>query len=269
MEKLPAQDVLLEKRAGIARISINRPQKMNAFTLRTLEEIVASFHDAWFDNQVGVIVLTGVGDRAFCVGADISAREGEAEDQTTRMGLMELHSEVLHMIRNVPKPVIARVNGYAIGGGHVFALLCDLTIAASTATFGQVGPKVGSYDAGFGAAFLARVVGEKKAREIWYLCRRYSAEQALQMGLANVVVPPGDLDAEVEKWCGEILEKSPTALALLKAGFNADTDQVWGIERMQKHSLHMYYESAEAAEGRSAFLEKRTPNFSQFRRVSY
>lgn len=269
MYKSPTHDVLLGKRGGVARITINRPQKMNAFTLRTLEEIVASFQEAWYDNEIGVIVLTGEGDRAFCVGSDISAREGEKEDQSTKMGLMELHSQVVHMIRNVPKPVIARVNGYAIGGGHVFSLLCDLTIASTKAVFGQVGPKVGSYDAGFGAAFLARIVGEKKAREIWYLCRRYSAEQALQMGLVNVVVPPEELDAEVERWCQEILEKSPTALAFMKAGFNADTDHVWGIERMQKQSLHMYYESAEAMEGRDAFTEKRSPNFSRFRRVSY
>jgi dihydroxynaphthoic acid synthetase len=269
MAKPDAKEVLLEKTGGVARISINRPQKLNAFTLRTLEEIVDAMHEAWFDKEVGVVVLTGVGDRGFCVGSDISARTGEVEEQTTRMGLFELHSQVLHMIRNMPKPVIARVNGYAIGGGHVFALLCDLTIASSTAMFGQVGPRVGSYDAGFGAAYLARVVGEKKAREIWYLCRRYTAEQALQMGLVNVVVPPEDLDKEVDQWCREILEKSPTAIALMKSGFNADTDQVWGIERMQKHSLHMYYESAEAAEGRHAFEQKRKPEFGKFRRVSY
>ncbi len=252
------EDILLDKTDGVARITINRPKVMNAFRGQTTEELIGAFGDAGWDKSIGVIVLAGAGDRAFCTGGDQSAHDGQYDGRgTIGMPVEQLHS----VIREVPKPVIARVQGYAIGGGNVLATLCDLTIASDKAIFGQVGPKVGSVDPGWGTAYLAQVVGEKRAREIWYLCRRYTAEQALQMGLCNAVVPHDQLDAEVDKWCAEILEKSPTAIALAKSSFNASTEAIRGIGALGFQALNLYYQSAESKEGVKAFLEKRKPNF--------
>lgn len=264
------EEILFDRSEGVARITINRPQRLNAFTARTLQEIVDAINRAWFDREVGVVVLTGAGDRAFCTGGDQTIRGAEGYGQEAPgMGLLEAHSLAIYQIRSIPKPVIARVNGYAIGGGQVLQLVCDISIASETARFGQAGPRVGSFDAGFGAAYLARTVGEKKAREIWYTCRQYSAQQALEMGLVNAVVPPDRLDDEVAAWCGELLAKSPRALAFLKASFNADTDHLWGMEAVTKHALHLYYASDEAIEGRNAFVEKRPADFARFRQEAY
>ncbi len=262
---MPFEDVLYEGRDGVAWITINRPQVRNAFRSRTVDELVAAFRRAWGDPDIGVVVLTGAGDKAFCSGGDQKERRdsgyGEAE-QGIGLDVASLHA----VIRNIPKPVIAMVNGYAIGGGHVLHVLCDLSIAADTAIFGQTGPRVGSVDPGFGTAFLARVVGEKKAREIWYMCRQYTAEEALAMGLVNKVVPANQLRAEVEAWCAELLEKSPTALQLAKYSFNADTDHIHGITEMGFSALELYYQTPEAMEGRNAFVEKRKPDFRGARR---
>jgi 2-ketocyclohexanecarboxyl-CoA hydrolase len=254
------QDILYEKKDGVAWITINRPAVRNAFRAQTVDEMVAAFRDAWADGDVGVVVLTGAGDKAFCSGGDQKEREaGGYGGGKSGIGLdvASLHS----VIRNIPKPVIAMVNGYAIGGGHVLHVLCDLSIAADTAIFGQTGPRVGSVDPGFGTAYLAHVVGEKKAREIWYLCRQYTAQEALEMGLVNKVVPAAQLRAEVEQWCRELLEKSPTALKLAKYSFNADTDHIHGITEMGFSALELYYQTPEAQEGRNAFIEKRKPEF--------
>ena len=242
------EDIRLEKKDGIARVTIDRPKVMNAFRGRTTEELIDAFQDAGWDKSIGVIVLTGAGDRAFCTGGDQSAHDGSYDGGHAVM-------------REIPKPVIARVQGYAIGGGNVLATLCDLTIASEKAIFGQVGPKVGSVDPGWGTAYLAGIVGEKRAREIWYLCRRYTAEQALQMGLCNAVVPHDQLDAEVDKWCAEILEKSPTAVAIAKASFNAATESIRGIGSLGFQALNLYYQTEESKEGVQAFLEKRKPEF--------
>ncbi len=260
---MPFEDLLYEKKDGVARITINRPQALNAFRTQTLVEMIETFEDAGTDRTVGVIVLTGAGERAFCVGGDAKESAGAAGYSKE---LLEATARVHTLIRDVPVPVIAAVNGYAIGGGHVFHLLCDLSIASETARFGQAGPRVGSFDAGFGSAYMARVVGEKKAREIWYLCRQYSAQEALDMGLVNKVVPPDKLGAEVDDWCQEILTKSPTALKILKASFNADSDSVAGLEKIGFPALWLYYQSEEALEGRKAFLEKRLVDFSKFRK---
>ncbi len=252
------EDILLEKKDGIARITINRPKVMNAFRGRTTEELISAFTDAGWDKSIGVIVLGGAGEKAFCTGGDQSAHDGQYDGRgTIGMPIEQLHG----VMREVPKPVIARVQGYAIGGGNVLATLCDLTIASDKAIFGQVGPKVGSVDPGWGTAYLARVVGEKRAREIWYLCRRYTAEQALQMGLCNAVVPHDQLDAEIDKWCSEIIDKSPTAIAIAKASFNASTDSIRGIGSLGFQALSLYYQTDESKEGVKAFLEKRKPNF--------
>lgn len=252
------EDILFEINDGIADITINRPKVMNAFRGRTCEELIDAFNRAGWDNTVGVIVLGGAGERAFCTGGDQSAHEGQYDGR----GIIGLPVEELHsVIRDVPKPVIARVQGYAIGGGNVLATLCDFTIASEKAVFGQVGPKVGSVDPGFGTAYLARVVGEKKAREIWYLCRRYTANEALAMGLVNKVVPHDELDAEIRRWCGEILERSPTAIAIAKRSFNADTDNIRGISAMGMQALSLFYQTEESREGVRAFNEKRKPNF--------
>jgi naphthoate synthase len=257
---MAVEDIIYEKHDGVAWITINRPEVRNAFRARTVDEMVAAFRDAWADGAVGVVVLTGAGEKAFCSGGDQKER-GDAGYAGGASGIgMDVAS--LHgVIRNIPKPVIAMVNGFAIGGGHVLHVLCDLSIAADTAVFGQTGPRVGSVDPGFGTAFLARVVGEKKAREIWYLCRQYSAQEALQMGLVNKVVPAAQLRAEVELWCRELLEKSPTALKLAKYSFNADTDHIHGITEMGFSALELYYQTPEAQEGRNAFVEKRKPDF--------
>jgi naphthoate synthase len=257
------QDVLYEARDGIAWITINRPEVRNAFRAETVDELIAAFRTAWQDQDVGVAVLTGAGDKAFSAGGDQRARSGTGYGGAPGIGL-DMHG--LHgIIRAIPKPVIAMVNGYAIGGGHVLHVLCDLSIAADHAVFGQVGPKVGSVDPGFGTAYLARLVGEKKAREIWYLCRQYTAEQALAMGLVNAVVPQAELRAETERWCRELLEKSPTALRLAKQSFNADTEHIAGITELGFSALELYYQTDEALEGRNAFLEKRPPRFRQRR----
>jgi 2-ketocyclohexanecarboxyl-CoA hydrolase len=252
-------DVLCETNDGIAWITINRPQVLNAFRAKTVDELIHAFRTAWHDADVGVCVLTGAGERAFSTGGDQSERGASGYGSAGGIGL-DVHG--LHgVIRAIPKPVIAMVNGYAIGGGHVLHVLCDLTIAADTAKFGQVGPRVGSVDPGFGTAYLARLVGEKKAREIWYLCRQYTAEQALAMGLVNAVVPAAELRAETEKWCRELLEKSPTALKLAKQSFNADTEHIAGITELGFAALELYYGTPEAQEGRNAFMEKRPPRF--------
>lgn len=270
------EDILYTKYNGRARITINRPNKLNAFTNLTLQEMIRALVNAWTDKDVGVIIITGAGDRAFSVGGDQSIRTKEGYVNTTsavgdfgelgNLPLANNHALLLQLIRTIPKPVIAMVNGYAIGGGHVIHVVCDLTYASSSARFGQVGPRVGSFDAGYGSAYLARVVGEKKAREIWYLCQQYSAEEAIQMGLVNKVVAPEKLEEEVEKVCDTLLSHSPTALTALKASFNADTESIWGIHTMAGVALNLYYGTDEAMEGRNAFVEKRKPDFGKFRK---
>ncbi len=255
------EDLLYDVRDGAAHITINRPKVMNAFRGKTCEELIHAFQKAGWDKNIGVIVLGGSGDRAFCTGGDQSAHEGQYDGRGT-IGLPI--EEVQSLIRDVPKPVICRVQGYAIGGGNVLATMCDLTIASEKAIFGQVGPKMGSVDPGFGTAYLARVVGEKKAREIWYLCRRYTAAEALAMGLVNAVVPHDQLDAEVTKWCAEIMEKSPTAISIAKRSFNADSENIRGIGTMGMQTLKLYYDGEESREGVNAFNEKRKPNFRKF-----
>lgn len=251
-------DILYEASGGVARITINRPDKYNAFRGQTCEELITAFNRAGWDKSVGVIVLTGAGDKAFCTGGDQSAHDGGYDGR----GLVGLPVEDLQtVIRDMPKPVVARVNGYAIGGGNVLVTCCDLAIASETAQFGQVGPRVGSVDPGFGTALLARTVGEKKAREIWYLCRRYKAQEALEMGLVNRVVPAAELDAEVARWCDEILALSPTAIAIAKRSFNADSESIRGISALGMQTLALFYETAESKEGVNAFMEKRKPRF--------
>ncbi len=255
------QDIVYEARGDAVRISIDRPDVMNAFRGRTVEELIDAVMRAGWDKRVAAVVLAGTGERAFCTGGDQSARTGSYDGRgTVGLPIEELHSA----IRDIPKPVIARVQGFAIGGGNVLATLCDLTIASEKAVFGQVGPKVGSVDPGWGTAYLAHVVGEKKAREIWYMCRRYSAQEALQMGLCNRVVPHERLDAEVDAWCEEIAAKSPMALAIAKRSFNASTEHIRGIGSLGMQALALYYDTAEAKEGVAAFLEKRKPDFRRF-----
>jgi 2-ketocyclohexanecarboxyl-CoA hydrolase len=252
------QDILYDKRDGIATITINRPKVLNAFRAETVEEMLEAMRDAEDDDEIGVVVLGGAGDRAFCSGGDNSSRDGGYGGR----GLVGLPIEELHTaIRDCRKPVIAKVQGYAIGGGNVLATVCDLTIASEKAVFGQVGPRVGSVDPGWGTAFLARHVGDKRAREIWFLCRRYTAAEAFQMGLANKVVPADQLDAEVEAWCREILALSPTAIAIAKRSFNADSENIRGIGALGFEALALYYNTGEAKEGTQAFLEKRRPDF--------
>ena len=252
------KDILFESRDGVARITINRAEKYNAFTAQTCEELIDAFRRAGSDKSVAVIVLTGAGDRAFCTGGDQSAHEGSYGGRgTIGLPIDELQS----LIRDVPKPVIARVQGFAIGGGNVLATLCDLTIASDKAVFGQVGPKVGSVDPGFGTAYLARLVGEKQAREMWYLCRRYSAKEAYDMGLVNAVVPAEKLDEEVDKWCAELKERSPTAIAIAKRSFNVDTEQLRAVSALGFEALALYYGTEESKEGGRAFREKRPPKF--------
>ena len=264
----PYTDIIYEKRDGIATVTINRPEVLNAFRPLTVDELIAAFHDAGDDDEIGVVVLTGAGDRAFCSGGDQKVR-GKEGYQTgagkERMRVPELHTA----IRMIPKPVIAMVNGYAIGGGHVLHVICDLSIASDTAIFGQTGPKVGSFDAGFGTVFLSRIVGEKRAREIWYLCEQYPASEALAMGLVNKVVPPDRLKAETRAWAERILEMSPTALRMLKASFNQDTDWAYGLQAVAHGAVTMFYNSDEAQEGVDAFREKRKPDFSPYRKQSW
>ena len=255
------EDILYDETDGIATITINRPKVYNAFRARTCDEIIHAFNRAGWKKDVGVIVFTGAGDKAFCTGGDQSSHEGQYDGR----GIIGLPVEELQaVIRDVPKPVIARVKGYAIGGGNVLALLCDLTIAGESAVFGQVGPKMGSVDPGFGTAYMARCIGEKRAREVWYLCRRYTARQALEMGLCNAVVPDDQLAAEVRKWCDEIVVKSTTALAIAKRSFNADTANIAGISAMGMQALSMFYGSEESREGGRALKEKRKPEFRKY-----
>mgnify|MGYP002623212711 CR=1 FL=1 len=252
------EDILYDVREGAAWITINRPERMNAFRGRTCDELIHAVNRAGYDDAIGVIVLAGAGDRAFCTGGDQSAHEGQYDGRgTIGLPMEELHAA----LRDVPKPVIARVQGYAIGGGNVLCTICDLTIASDKAVFGQVGPKVGSVDPGYGTAALARVGGEKQSREAWCLCRRYSAAEALALGLVNVVVAPEHLDAEVQRWCDEIIEKSPTALAIAKRSFNMDTAHQSGIAGMGMYALKLYYDTEESREGVRAFQEKRKPDF--------
>jgi 2-ketocyclohexanecarboxyl-CoA hydrolase len=257
-------DVLYEVEDGLATITINRPERMNAFRARTVDELIHCFKRAWADAEVGVVCLTGAGERAFCTGGDQKQRAETGDYGPSESGLFEV--EHLHrLVREIPKPVIAAVSGYAIGGGHVLHLLCDLTIAADNGVFGQTGPRVGSFDAGFGTGYLARVVGEKRAREIWFLCRRYDAATAERWGLVNAVVPAAELRAEVRRWADEILALSPTALRFLKASFNTDTEHLAGVGQLAFTGLGVFVESAEAAEGVRAFSEKRAPDFAPFR----
>ena len=259
-------DIRYEKAEGIAKITINRPRVRNAFRPQTLFDMTAAFHDAREDPSIGVVILTGEGPDAFCSGGDQSVR-GEAgykDDQ----GVPRLNAlDVQRLMRTFPKPIIAMVAGYAIGGGHVLHLLCDLTIAADNARFGQTGPKVGSFDAGFGASYMARIVGQKKAREIWYLCRQYDARQALDMGLVNAVVPLAQLEDETVQWCREILANSPMAIRCLKAAFNADCDGQAGLQELAGNTTMLFYMTQEAQEGRDAFLQKRKPDFTKFPRL--
>jgi 2-ketocyclohexanecarboxyl-CoA hydrolase len=258
------EDILYEKHDGVATITINRPKVLNAFRAQTVEEMLEAMRDAEDDREIGVIVLAGAGNRAFCAGGDNSSRASSADKEAGYggRGLVGLPIEELHSaIRDSRKPVIAKVQGYAIGGGNVLATVCDLTIASEKAQFGQVGPRVGSVDPGWGTAYLSRLVGEKRAREIWFLCRRYTAAEAFQMGLVNKVVPEGELDAEVAAWCQEILALSPTAIAIAKRSFNADSENVRGIGALGFEALALYYNTDEAKEGTAAFLEKRRPDF--------
>jgi 2-ketocyclohexanecarboxyl-CoA hydrolase len=257
------QDILYEVKNGVAWITINRPDKMNAFRGTTCDELIRAFNTAGYDRSVGCIVLAGAGDRAFCTGGDQGAHDGNYDGRgTIGLPMEELHT----VIRDVPKPVIARVQGYAIGGGNVLATICDITICSDKAIFGQVGPKMGSVDPGYGTAFLARVVGEKKAREMWYFCRRYSGEQAVAMGLANLCVPAAELDATVQSWAEELCERSPTALAIAKRSFNMDTAHQAGIAGMGMMALKLYYDTDESREGVAALREKRKPEFRKFAR---
>ncbi len=257
-------DVTFEVENGLARITINRPERYNSFRARTVDELVLAFKRAWVSQDVGVICLTGAGEKAFCTGGDQKQRAETGDYGPSESGLFEIES--LHrVIRDVPKPVIAAVNGFAIGGGHVLHLLCDLTIAAENARFGQTGPRVGSFDAGFGTGLMARAIGEKRAREIWFLCRQYDAAQAVEWGLANKVVPADRLRQEVREWADEILKLSPTALRVLKQSFNADTEHFAGIGQLAFSSLKMFGATDEAKEGITAFNEKRPPDFSAYR----
>ncbi|MDA0268608.1 MAG: 1,4-dihydroxy-2-naphthoyl-CoA synthase [Cyanobacteria bacterium] len=262
------EDIIYEKADGIAKITINRPHKRNAFRPKTVVEMYDAFVNAREDTRIGVILLTGAGPHtdgkyAFCSGGDQSVR-GEAgyidEAGMPRLNVLDLQ----RLIRSMPKVVIAMVAGYAIGGGHVLHVVCDLTIAADNAIFGQTGPKVGSFDGGFGAGYLARLVGQKKAREIWFLCRQYDAQEALAMGLVNTVVPIADLETEAVQWAQEILAKSPTAIRCLKAAFNADCDGQAGLQELAGNATLLYYMTEEGSEGKQAFLEKRPPDFRQY-----
>jgi len=251
---------------SIAKITINRPEVRNAFRPLTVKEMLVAFDLAHEDPKVGAIILTGAGDLAFCSGGDQKVR-GHAgyigEDGIPRLNVLDLQKK----IRSLPKPVVAMVAGYAIGGGHVLHIVCDLTIAADNARFGQTGPKVGSFDGGLGSSYLARIVGQKKAREIWYLCRQYDAQQALDMGLVNTVVPLADLEKETLQWCREMLAHSPLALRCLKSALNADCDGQMGLLDLAGNATLLYYMSEEGREGKQAFLEKRAPDFSKFPRV--
>lgn len=259
-------DIRYEKAEGIAKITINRPEVRNAFRPLTVKEMRQALDDARNDAAVGVVILTGAGDLAFCSGGDQRVRGTGGyvgSDGTPRLNVLDFQRE----IRNCPKPVIAMVAGWCVGGGHVLHMLCDLTIAADNAKFGQTGPRVGSFDGGWGASYMARIVGQKKAREIWFLCRFYSAQEALDMGLVNKVVPLKDLEAETVQWCREILANSPLAIRCLKASLNADCDGQAGLQELAGNATLLYYMTEEGSEGKNAFLEKRRPNYSKFTRL--
>ncbi len=263
------EDITYKKYDGIARIAFNRPEVRNAFRPQTITEMIDAFHHVWEDQEVGVVLLTGEGPspkdgvHAFCAGGDQKVR-GEAgyvgNDGVPRLNVLQLQ----RIIRTMPKPVIALVNGYAIGGGHVLHVICDLSIASENAIFGQTGPIVGSFDGGYGASYLASIVGQKKAREIWYLCRQYTAADALEMGLVNTVVPLEKLEEEGVQWASEILEKSPIAIRFLKAGFNANLDGQTGLQVLAGDATMLFYMTEEGTEGKNAFLEKREPNFRKY-----
>jgi naphthoate synthase len=260
------EDIKLDRTEdGVAKITINRPEVRNAFRPETVLEMQDAFEICRLETSIGVIILTGEGEKAFCSGGDQRVRGAMGYEDS--QGVPGLHVLALQkQIRTLPKPVVAMVAGYAIGGGHVLHLVCDLTIAADNARFGQVGPKMGSFDGGLGSSYLARIVGQKKAREIWFLCRQYSAQEALQMGLVNHVVPLAELEQETLSWCREILQHSPLALRCLKAALNADCDGQMGLLDLAGNATLLYYMTEEAQEGKKAMLEKRKPNFSQFPR---
>ncbi|SDE21313.1 1,4-dihydroxy-2-naphthoyl-CoA synthase [Rhodospira trueperi] len=259
-------DILFDTFEGIARITINRPHVRNAFRPETLEEVMDALHRARLDPDVGAVILCGAGSEAFCAGGDQKVR-GEHGGYKNEAGVNHLNAlDLQRMIRTLPMPVVAMVAGWAIGGGNVLHLVCDLTIAADNARFGQTGPRVGSFDAGFGAGLMARTVGLKKAKEIWFLCRQYDAQQALEMGLVNTVVALADLERETVGWCREMLALSPTALRVLKAGFNADTDGLSGIQELAGNATALFYMTEEGQEGRNAFNEKRSPDFGRYPR---
>jgi len=256
-------DIRYHKYNGIAKVTINRPEKRNAFRPQTVMEMIKAFENAREDPEIGVVILTGEGEQAFCSGGDQSIRgdAGYADGEGVhRLNVLDLQRQ----IRTLPKPVIAMVAGYSIGGGHVLHLVCDLTIAADNAIFGQTGPKVGSFDGGYGSSYMARIVGQKKAREIWYLCKQYSAQEALDMGLVNTVVPLAELEQETVAWAEKILEHSPLSIRLLKSAFNADVDGQTGLQELAGNATLLYYMSEEAQEGRNAFNEKRKPNFRKY-----
>jgi len=258
-------DILYQKTEGIAKITINRPEVRNAFRPLTVFEMSKALEDAREDQSIGVVILTGQGEKAFCSGGDQKIRGDSGykdESGVHRLNVLDFQRQ----LRTCPKPIIAMVAGYAIGGGHVLHLMCDLTIAADNAVFGQSGPRVGSFDGGYGASYLARIVGQKKAREIWFLCRKYDAKQALEMGLVNKVVPLAELENETIKWCKEILANSPIAIRILKAALNADCDGQAGLQELAGNATMLYYMTEEAQEGRNAFNEKRKPDFTKFRR---
>jgi naphthoate synthase len=261
------QDIRLERtKDGIAKITINRPEVRNAFRPQTVQEMIDAFNVCRDDSSIGVVILTGEGDHAFCSGGDQRIRGSGGyvgKDGVPRLNVLDLQK----VIRSLPKPVVAMVAGYAVGGGHVLHVVCDLTIAAENARFGQTGPKVGSFDGGLGSSYLARIVGQKKAREIWYLCRQYDAKQALDMGLVNHVVPLPELEEETLRWCREMLAHSPLALRCLKSALNADCDGQIGLLDMAGNATLLYYMSAEAQEGKNAYVEKRKPDFGKFPRL--
>jgi len=259
------QDIRYEKWDGIAKMTINRPEVRNAFRPQTLFELSEAFAEAREDPEIGVVILTGEGDKAFCSGGDQRIRGDQGyvgKDGVPRLNVLDLQKQ----IRSLPKPVVAMVAGYAVGGGHVLHVVCDLTIAADNARFGQTGPKVGSFDGGFGASYLASMVGQKKAREIWFLCRQYDAKQALEMGMVNAVVPLAELEAETVKWCREMLELSPLALRMLKSSFNAALDGQAGVQELAGNATLLYYMTEEAQEGRNAYVQRRKPDFKRFPR---
>ncbi len=258
-------DIKYHKMQGIAKITINRPEVRNAFRPLTVQEMMQALNDARDDEKIGVVILTGEGKEAFCSGGDqkIRGNAGYKDAQGThRLNVLDFQRQ----IRTCPKPIIAMIAGYAIGGGHILHLLCDLSIAADNAIFGQTGPKVGSFDGGYGASYMARIVGQKKAREIWFLCRQYKAQEALQMGLVNKVVPYEQLETETVQWCKEILANSPMAIRCLKAALNADCDGQAGLQELAGNATMLFYMTEEGQEGRNAFLEKRKPDFSKFPR---